>query len=134
MLNIRKCPNQPRSEYHLGVSMNSKQSFRIFCDIPLSSTTDDSGLRLRGCPKSRHSEPIAVYKSVFPSVYCNANSLAGTTVCQLNLYIEGTTKKFVPVPDLIITFFEYFKIQLFVPSERSQLHRFERYTHLNIQS
>lgn len=71
--------HQPRSEYHFGVSINSRQSFRTFCDIPLSSTTDDNGLRLRGWPKRRHSEPIAVYKSVFPSVYCNANSLAVRT-------------------------------------------------------
>lgn len=110
--NDRALATKPRSEYHFGVSINSKQSFRMFCDIPSSSTTDDNGLRLRGCPNNRHSEPIAVYIRVFPSVYCSANSLAVTTLYQVMF-----NRVIRLIKHVLVTFFQYIEIQLLVPAE-----------------
>ncbi|KAF9419238.1 hypothetical protein HW555_004165 [Spodoptera exigua] len=51
----------PLSVYQLGLLMKSQQSDKILSDKPARSTTLCRGRRLLGCPKGRHSDPMAVY-------------------------------------------------------------------------
>ena len=66
----------PLSMYHCGLLMNSLTSERMFSAIPRSRMTESMGLLLRGYPNCLHSDPIAVYIIVFPSILCRAIFLA----------------------------------------------------------
>lgn len=66
----------PRSLYHEGFVINSRQSLIILSATPESKTTEFRGLRFLGCPNCLHSLPIAVYIIVLPSYSFNAICLA----------------------------------------------------------
>lgn len=73
----------PRSLYHIGLFMNSLTSRRILSEMPLSKTTEEIGLRLRGWPNGLHSEPKDVYTMVLPSLLVSASCRAIYTECKI---------------------------------------------------